>query len=169
MTPSTHQGLVLGIHPTSRGFGWVLFEGQMTPVDWGLASAKTGRNAKLLRRFERLLNRYQPAVIVLEQFEGHPGGRVGRIQSLCRSLVHIAHCRGVEAFIYERAVVRTCFASIGAKTRYEIAQAIAQRIDAFRRRLPPVRKQWESDDGRLGLFDAAALAITYFAVHGEDL
>ena len=28
--------------------------------------------------------------------------------------------------------------------------------------LPPIRKIWKSEDSRMGLFDAAALALTFF-------
>jgi hypothetical protein len=158
------KGLVLAVHPTSRGFGWVLFESPLSPVDWGIASAKQGRNARLLARFERLLNRYEPAVLVLEEFEGSTVRRVDRIQSLCRSMIHLAACKGMDTPVYSRAAIRTVFASIGAGTRYEIALAIAQRIDAFNHRLPRFRKPWLAEDPRQSLFDAAALALTYFAI-----
>jgi hypothetical protein len=161
------RGAVLAVHPTSRGFGWVLFESSLSPVDWGIASAKSGRNMRLLARFERLLKRYDPAVLVLEEFEGRGTLRVDRIQSLCRSMMHLAACKGMDTPVYSRAVIRTVFASIGASSRHEIAQAIAQRIDAFGHRMPRPRKLWYAEDPRQSLFDAAALALTYFAIKGE--
>ncbi len=160
------KGLVLAVHPTSRGFGWVLFEGPLAPVDWGLASAKKGRNARLMARFERLLKRYEPAVLVLEEFDGSITKRVDRIQHLCRAMIHLAASKGLETPVYRRAVINTCFASIGAVTRFEVAQAIAQHIDAFSHRLPRKRRPWDREDPRQSLFDAAALALTYFAVTG---
>ena len=160
------KGCVLAVHPTARGFGWVIFESPLSPIDWGNASAKTGRHAKLLARFERILKRYDPAILVIEQFEGSGAARADRIQDLCRSMVHLAACKGMETPIYSRAVIRTVFTSIGASTRYETAQAIAQRIDAFSHRMPRYRKPWLPEDPRQSLFDAAALALTYFAVMG---
>ena len=162
-----YRGLLLAVHPTSRGFGWVLFESPLSPVDWGIASARSGRNARLLARFERLLNRYDPAILVLEEFESGSAKRAVNIQMLCRSMIHLASCKGMDTKIYNRAVIRTVFSNIGAATRYEIAQAIAQRIDAFSHRLPRYRKPWIPEDPRQSLFDAAALALTYFAVMGE--
>lgn len=161
-------GLVLAVHPTSRGFGWVLFEGPDRPALWGIASARPGRSGKLLRRFERLLKRYEPAVFVLEEFETGSALRSERVQSLCREMLHLASAHGAFTPIYHRDVVRSCFASSGASTRYEIAQAIAKRIPDFDHRLPRYRKAWLSEDPRQSLFDAAALALTYFAVMGED-
>ena len=69
------QGLVLAIHPTSRGFGWVLFESPLTPVDWGLACVKVKRSDRSMARFEGLLNRYEPKVVVFEQFNERPARR----------------------------------------------------------------------------------------------
>lgn len=160
-----YKGLVLAVHPTSRGFGWVLFESPLSAVDWGIASAKQGRNARLLARFSRLLDRYEPAVVVLEEFES-PSARAERIRMLCRSMVHLASCKGADTPVYRRNVVRTVFASVGAVSRYDIAQIIAQHIDAFSHRMPKKRKPWDSEDPRQSLFDAAALAITYFTVSG---
>jgi hypothetical protein len=165
MKNANYKGLVLAVHPTAKGFGWVLFEGSLSPVDWGMASAKAGRNARLSTRFERLLKHYEPAVLVLEEFEGRDA-RPDRIQRLCRQFIHLAACRGMETPIYRRNAIRTVFASIGASSRYEIAQVIAQQIDALSHRMPRKRKRWNSEDRRQSLFDAAALAMTYFAVSG---
>ena len=159
------HGLVLAIHPTSRGFGWVLFENAVTPVDWGLATVKTKRSARCLARFERLLNRYEPKVAVFEEFDEHPARRANRIQQLCRQMITLASDRGLRTPIYSRETIRETFESSGAKTRRDIALSVAEQIEVFRRRLPRERKyQGESEDVRQSLFDAVALALTYFAV-----
>jgi len=167
--PAAHKlGFILAVHPTSRGFGWALFESPLSVVDWGMAHAKQGRNEKLLRRFERLLSRYEPPVVVLEEFEGGACRRADRIQLLCRNMVHLAACRGMETSVYRKSTVQAVFASVGASTRHEIALAIAQRIEAFSHRIPSDRKPWVAEDPRQSLFDAAALALTHFAVAGSD-
>jgi hypothetical protein len=48
------------------------------------------------------------------------------------------------------------FASIRARC------ARAKHIPAFERHVPPPRKPWMSEDARMGLFDAAALALIFF-------
>jgi hypothetical protein len=164
--PSRHP-LVLGIHPTARGFRWVLFESPLSPVDWGAASAKAGRNSRLLVRFERILERYQPDAVVLEPFEGRECRRPERVRLLCRSFVHLASTKGAEPIIYSRTVITTCFASVGATTRHEIAQTITSHIEEFSHMLPRKRAPGDSADSRQAHFDAAALAITYFALGGN--
>jgi len=46
-------------------------------------------------------------------------------------------------------------------TKDTIAAAIAKHIPAFERFLPPPRKLWKSEDARMGIFDAAALASRF--------
>jgi hypothetical protein len=161
------QGLVLAVHPTSRGFGWVLFESPLVPVDWGLASVKAKRSARSLARFERLLDRYNPKVVVFEQFDEHPARRAKRIQELYREMIALAGGRGIYTPIYSRETIRECFERSGARTRHDIALSIAEQIEVFRRRLPRERKRWDGEDVRQSLFDAVALALTYFAVDGR--
>lgn len=169
MNPRPKNGLVLAVHPTSRGFGWVLFENPLIPVDWGLASVKAKRNARSLARFEKLLDRYEPKVVVFEQFSEHPARRASRIQELCRRMIARASSRGVHTSIFSRDTVRECFERSGARTRRDIALSIADQIEVFRRRLPRERKRWDGEDVRQSLFDAAALALTYFAVSNRDV
>ncbi len=155
---------MLAIHPTYKGFGWVLFESTLVPYDWGIASAKVSRNARLIARFERLLNRYQPTAVVFEQFERRE--RADRIQRLCRRMIHLANCQGMDTPVYSMAAIRTCFVSVGATTRFEIAQTIALHIEALRHKLPPMRGAWRSEDARISLFNAAAVAITHLTITG---
>lgn len=168
-TPPALQGLVFAVHPYSRGFGWVLFEAPLAPADWGIVEAKKDRHARCLLRIEQILERYEPAILILEQFDRRPARRSARVKSLCAAIVHLAATRGVETAVYSRAVVRTCFSSVGASTRNDIAQIVALHVHAFRRHLPPPRKAWQGEDCRQCLFDAAALAMTHFAVTGNPL
>jgi Holliday junction resolvasome RuvABC endonuclease subunit len=164
---SLYTGLVLAVHPTTRGFGWVLFENPQTPVAWSIVHARAGRDQHLIARFERLLDRYEPAVLVMEAFENGTSRRNARIQQLYRALVHEASVRAIEVPIFDRETIQAAFEKSGAKTRNEIARVIAERVEAFSHRLPPKRKLGNSDDTRQSLFDAAALALTYFAYRGD--
>lgn len=168
MIPTQSKGLVLGVHPTTHGYGWALFESPLSPVDWGLASAQKSRRGRLMARFERLLARYEPTSLILERFEAPFTKRADSLQLLCRGMVQLATTRGMDVRTYGRDAIRTCFASAGATTRYDIAQCVAHHIEVFRRRMPPKRKAWAGQDPRQSIFDAAALVITDFAVHGRD-
>ena len=132
---------VLGFHPTSRGFGWVLFEGPYTPVDWGLVSAGADKNATCLRRCERLLDRLAPEILVLEAYDRDTTRRARRIADLCTDVRRAADDRQIEAVVYTRAEVRRAFAEVKAWTRREIAEAVARHFEAFRHRLPKPRRR----------------------------
>ena len=64
-----------------------------------------------------------------------------------------------------RDAIRACFASVGARKKYDIAQAIARQIPALAHRPPRVRKIWMSEDPRQSLFDAAALGLAFYAIN----
>lgn len=114
--------------------------------------------------------RLHPAEIVLEQFEGESVHRSNRIRRLYRSIIQLARTHGIEARILAREVIVEAFSRFGATTRHEIATAIAAHIDALAHQLPPKRKIWLPEKPRMAIFNAAALAITYFAlIHGTTL
>jgi hypothetical protein len=162
-----YAGLVLAIQPTFYGFGWVLFENPNTVVAWSLVHARAGRDMRLIKRFIRLLDRYEPAVLVLESFRADCSRRNPRIRELCHTMTHEANSRGISVSVFDREIVQMVFAKHGAATRDEIAQVISEHIPAFAHRRPRTRKSWRSDDSRRSLFDAAALAITYFSAMGD--
>jgi len=155
------SGRVMGFHPTARGFGWVVFEGPFRPIDWGLVSARKDKNATCLKRLDGMLHRFAPEVLVLEAYDRQSSRRARRIARLGASVRRAADLRGVEIVVYQRAQVREAFAETGAKTRREIAEAVARHLDAFRHRLPPPRKPWDSEDAREALFAAAAVVLTH--------
>ena len=88
--------------------------------------------------------------------------RSPRIERLTRAIEILAQDQVIDVRRYSRLVVQDCFTQFGARTRYETAVAIATRIPAFERFLPPRRKLWMSEDVRMGIFGAAALALTYY-------
>ncbi len=160
--PQAGVGRVLGFHPSGRGFGWAVFESPFLPIDWGLASARVDKNTVCLKRVEQLLRRYTPEILVMEIYDRERSRRHRRIAGLCAAVRALAEDRGVEVLVYTRLEVREAFAEVKARTRQEIAEAVARHLDVFRHRLPPPRRPWESEDARGALFAAAALALTHF-------
>lgn len=166
MTHEKLQRFVLSIYPFSRGFAFVLFEGPEAPFDWGVKEIKEKhKNTKTLDEIRKIIDRYRPEVLVVEDTTGKDSRRTSRIRKLYRMLVHLAEAESVELHRCSKTEVRALFALVGAGTKYEIAKAIATQIPAFVHRLPRLRKIWMSEDPRQSLFDAAALGLTYFARH----
>lgn len=156
--------LVMGIHPTSRGFGWMLFEGPGSPIDWGIACARRKRSARSMAKFKRLLKRYGPRIVVFEEFNGRTTRREPRIRRLYRVMIAFAKTNGIKTEIYTRETVGLYVARKRAAKRGENAAAVAEKFRILRKRLPPVRKSWMPEDERQCLFDATALVLTHFGL-----
>lgn len=161
--------LVFAVHATSRGFGYVLFEGPFSPYDWGTVGAKGDKNAVCLRKLERLLDQHAPATLLLEACGNDSWVRSHRIERLYKALSAVAVTRCIEVLMYTRRDIQACFSSVGARTRQEIAEAVGRHVDAFHHRTPAPRKAWQNEDGRMALFSAAALALTHFQFNASGL
>lgn len=155
---------VLALYPTSRGFGYVLFEGPESPYDWGV-KLFSGRmkNEKCLEAIRFLIDRHQPFAIAIEDVSEGGVRRSPRIRRLYLKIANLAENEHIEVNRYTKRMIQTAFRSTGAKTKHEIAEAIGAHIPAFKHRLPPERKPWMSEDSRMSLFDAAALGLTYYS------
>jgi hypothetical protein len=155
--------LVLAIYPQSRGFAFALFESWLSPVDWGIHEARGPRkNAHCLTRINSLLELHMPDVVVLQNMSDRGTRRVPRIQELNRRIAELADLRGVVIHKYSRAQVLDYFVERGATTKQKIAETIAKQVPALNLYVPPERKPWMSEDPRMGIFEAAALAWMYF-------
>ena len=161
--------LTMGFHATSRGFGWVAFEGPFAPFDWGVVSATGDKNAVCLRALEKLLARLEPETLALEASGRRTSVRSARIDRLSKSVVALAVDRGVDVAVYTRTDIQSCFKAFGARTRQEIAEAVARHIDAFRHQLPTTRRPWDAEDRRMALFSATALVFTHFRFGSDRL
>ena len=170
MTAAPPAGLTLALHPYSRGFGWIAFEGPFTPYDWGMSDARRDKNAVCLRKIEKLLERLQPETLILEAFDRRASTRPARTARLCRAIASLAVDRGISVAIYSRSDVQAAFAPVGARTRDEIAAAVARHMDALRHRIPTVRdKPWHCEDPRMALFSATALVLTHNQLGASSL
>ena len=159
---------VLAVHPTSRGFGWVVFNGPTSPVDWGATSARGKRSGRIMQKFEEIADRWQPDILVLEKVDERDG-KSARLRKVARAMADLASFKGMDVAQYGRNDIRAVFASEGAVFRHEIAASVAKRLGELSARLPGKRPCGGAEQHQQGLFDAAALALTYFANKGESL
>lgn len=159
MTARFDFPLVMGCHPTSRGFGWTLMRGPHEPVDWGLAYVRGDRQRGNRRKLEKLLDRYRPDALVVEAggTDRKPGAAPFEL-----TLRSVAEAYGVEVRALERQTLHTVLRLPDEATRDDVALRVAQRLAALGHRLPHPRRAWESADRRLALFNAAALALGYW-------
>ena len=101
-------------------------------------------------------------MIVLEDYAGKGSRRCQRIQWLINDISQLAAKQKIRVRSFSRAKVKQTFGESGASNKYEIAIAIAKRFPELTTRLPRFRKPWMSEDYRISIFDAVALAVTSF-------
>lgn len=171
---------VLALSPSSRGLAFVLFEGPLAPVDWGIKDIRgRQKSARSLEAAKRLIDGFHPDVLVLDDLAGPYSRRPERTRDLQQQVAEYAERRGVTVHRYDRLDIRACFEKVasakgfgepkGAMSREEIAQSIADMIPRLASHLPPVRRLWMPEDARLSLFDAAALGVTFYGREGWSL
>jgi hypothetical protein len=114
----------------------------------------------------QLLDRYKIDVLVLQNTGPEGTRRTSRVTTLNAAVEAVARLHGVPVFKYSRADVYATFASAGFSNKQTLAELIAKHFPAFERHVPPPRKPWKSEDARMALFDAAALALVFFQKAG---
>lgn len=160
--------VVLAIYPTRRGIGFVLFEGPHTPIDWGHARCREANDTRRCLNKVRSLFARHPDVLVLQD-TSWTGTRRSRFATEINNLIFdLAEGQQFPVCAFSRQQVRAAFSHLTAPCRYAIAENIAKNIPTFEHQLPPPRKRWLPEDERMGIFDAAALALTYFKSIADD-
>lgn len=153
---------IFALDPTTKGFGYVVFELPFRLVEWGLAHIAGDKSAGAVARFERLLNRFRPDTVVLEDAEAPGSRRQPRVRRLIEALAKLARERGIAVSTLARGAVLRCFSPVeGDATKYSIAERLAKDFPEISGLLPKPRKPWQTEDERLAIFDALALAVTF--------
>lgn len=153
---------LFAMDPTHKGFGYAVFELPFQLVEWGLARITGEKHAGAVAEFKKLLDRFRPDAVVLEDVDAPGSRRRPRIRRLIESLVALARGRGIPVTTVARSAVLTCFSSGEEQaTKYSIAQRLVGHFPELAGQLPPPRKPWQSEDERMSVFDALALAVTY--------
>lgn len=141
----------------------MLFEGPLSPFDWGVKEIRgVAKNRRILRFIESLLEKYGPVVLVLEDWTDDAFQRIDRIVELYEAIVALAKRKMIQVVRYPMRKIREHFAYRNATTKYEIALQIAKIIPAFSYQIPPRPVIWRSENARQGLYDAAAVGLTYY-------
>ncbi|MEM8484445.1 MAG: hypothetical protein AAF564_02795 [Bacteroidota bacterium] len=153
---------VVAIDPTSHGYGFVVFEGPAKLVDWGHTQIRPAGRTECLESIAQLLAWYNPAVVVLEDWQSPKSRRSKRVKNLISDLVDFIMESKAEVECYSTHEIARSFSSDGQITKHEIAKRLAESYPELSSKLPPKRRIWKSEDERSSIFDAAAQALTYY-------
>lgn len=152
---------LFAVDPFSKGIGYAVLDLPSTLAEFGLARVKGDKNSASLAQFEKLIARYHPDAVALEDAEAPGSRRCFRVRKLIGNLVSHARERGLVVHTVPRTTVRECLTTPdGPATKYAIAQWLANCFPELRATLPPRRKLWQAEDERSAIFDALAFAVT---------
>jgi hypothetical protein len=169
MNAPRKYALTMSLYVNSRRFAFVLFEGTLSPYDWGMIEVRGAKNQqRVMDKVTSLLRRYVPDVLIMQDMGPEGTRRANRLALLNSALGSVVQELGIPIFTYSRADVYSEFRSMGFANKQMLAVLIAKHVPAFERHVPPPRKPWMSEDARMGLFDAAALALLFFQRAGIE-
>jgi hypothetical protein len=153
---------ILAVALSSRGFGFVVMEGERSIIECGgRVATNEGKNTQSIDKLKKLLDFYRPGVLVLQDVEAKGSRRAPRIKTLNRRIKAVADKREIRVKLISGKKTRSVLLGDPKGTKQEMAEAIAAQFpDELASRLPPKRKTWESEDPRMDIFEAVALAAT---------
>ena len=154
MTTIADNRAVLAIDPGPRGVAFVFFENG-TLLDWGTR----GRGRKELEVLDEMLDRFKADVLVLEDTDAFGCERRARWKHVVRRMAERARARGVAMETVSRYVVRRAWAADGRTNKHQVATAIAAMFPEMEPCVPRVRRDWDSEDARTGVFDAFSILL----------
>lgn len=163
MTPrSTTTQRVFALDPYSRGLGFVVLEGPQHLIDWGLKESRRDKHVRGLRHVAQLIETYHPDILVIEAIQDPLCRRCPRVRELLHKMSQLAAEKKLKTRSFSRRAVQATFSEVSPVTKYEMMNAIVERLPELTPWRPPFRKPWMSESSRASIFDAVALALTYF-------
>ena len=160
---------ILAIDPTSHGFGFAVLEGSHRLIDWGMKHCRENKNEQCREEVLNLLAHYGPEVLIVEDVGTKGCQRRTRVRRLIESLCTLAKRHHLRVKRIPRRCVQRCFALGRPATKRQVAEAVAERFPELEPRLPPTwdklvkrRHLADSEDERMGIFDAVAFALTFY-------
>jgi hypothetical protein len=160
--PDTTPTRLFSLDPKTKGFGYAVLELPFRLVEWGFARITDDKHADAILAFEKLLTRFRPDAVVLEDAEAPGSRRQPRVRRLIDALVKLARERGIAVYTVARSAVLTCFAPLeGRATKYSVAKSLTAAFPELAEQLPPPRKLWQAEHERMSVFNALAFAMTH--------
>lgn len=152
---------LLSIDPTSKGFAFAVLEGPERLVDQGSMGVPKLDEVEYLNRIERLLKRFSPSGLVLEDPRGRGSRRGDRVVKLLRAVELLAWRYRVEVVRVSRGDVQGALGGSG-KTKHALALTVARWFTELEPLVPDPRRAWDSERERMNVFDAVSFAMTAF-------
>ena len=156
-----HPPTVVGIDPTSRGFGYAVFGLDGSYVAAQTAKARPNTTRVVVQRLELLLPRYASSILVVEDCRADRSRRGARVIQLTDELADFAARRRLRFARIAMTDAKRHFtgSTVGLKT--ELVDAVLRRFPDLEAKRPPPRSPSGSEPEPFAVFDALALAVTF--------
>jgi hypothetical protein len=155
------QVRILAIALSARGFGYSVMEDQ-TVLESGYKGVKGDKNLNSVSKIEKLIKQFLPSILVLQDVNAKGCHRAPRIKALHQQVVGLATKHKCRVTLFSGEKLRITLLGDIKGTKHEMAELLAQKFPVeLARKLPPKRRSWENEDGRMDMFDAVALAVVF--------
>ncbi|HEY1799871.1 MAG TPA: hypothetical protein VGG46_02960 [Terriglobales bacterium] len=162
---SSKKVRILAIAPSARGFGYCVMEGQEM-LERGYKGAKGSKNLQAVAKIEKLMEQFLPGILILPDVNAKGCRRAPRIKALHRNIVELAEMHKCKVAVISGRSLRNSLLGNAKGTKHEMAERVAQMFPELAAKLPPIRRAWDSENGRMDLFDAVGLAVAFYAIRG---
>ena len=110
----------------------------------------------LVPKIAELFDQYLPDVVVLKR------PKTEKLQVIVSEIRRYTNTQKSLVRVLSGKMLASVF--VGSNdNKYQIASRIAEQFPELLSILPPKRRIWQSEDYRIGIFDAAAVGIAYLA------
>lgn len=163
MRPKPPASRILAIDLRLERFGYAVFDGPNRLLDWGVCLyGSSGAPTAARKRLAPRLKQFRPSAIVVGiALRENALGRFG-LRRILGAIRREALAYGIPLQIIEKSKVRNIFRSLNAKTKHQVAMAVAHLFPELRWKLPPKRKLWQKEHYRIAIFQAVAVGYVYW-------
>src|ERR1035437_6674006 len=160
---ASEQIRILAIALTARGFGYCVMENQVI-LESGNKGVEGNKNSQSVYKIEKLLKQFLPSLLVLQDVNAAGCRRAPRIKTLHRQIIKLAGNLKIKVSLFSGKLLRIALLGDVKGTKHEMAEFLAQKYPVeLAAKLPPKRRAWENEDGRMDMFDAVGLAVVFWA------
>lgn len=147
----------MGISFSSKGFGYAILEGSDRLIEWGFASETGIKNKPALKKFKVLVEKCEPDILALQNLDFN---RSQKVKALHNEVMTLAAVHSISTAVLRKQQINILLDSEVKATKHQLACWLAEKFpNELADRLPPKRKPWQGEDGRIKIFEAVALAL----------
>jgi hypothetical protein len=117
----------------------------------------------MTKRLAGLIEQFHPSAVILRRLHYSEGRSGGQSEAMLHRVQKLLQSYRVPLRFVNAGAIKEYFAESGF-AKYAIATELATRFPELAPQLPPKRKSWQSEDYRMSIFGAAALAVAYWGV-----